>query len=275
MTAALELRNAGYNVKVLEYNRRPGGRNWTIRGGDMLHRARRPTQDCDFDDGLYHQSRAVAHPLSPPRDAGLLQTARRRARAVRAGQSQRLSARGRGVRRQAAALSRDQGGFSRHVAELLSKAVRTVRSTERSRPKTAKCSWRRSNLGRARHRLRLQGGPSSERRGYAKAARRRLVRRPVPANRRPSDILKCGFGDTCALRLTCFQTTLFQPVGGMDMIGKAFATRSGRLLHYAPRSRTIRQDAGGVSVQFVDSRRCGGPDSPGPTGASAPFRSPF
>src|ERR1700760_2637734 len=33
-TAAFELKNAGYNVKVLEYNRRAGGRSWTIRGGD-------------------------------------------------------------------------------------------------------------------------------------------------------------------------------------------------------------------------------------------------
>src|SRR5258708_40263852 len=34
MTAALELRNAGYRVQVLEFNTRAGGRNWTLRGGD-------------------------------------------------------------------------------------------------------------------------------------------------------------------------------------------------------------------------------------------------
>src|SRR3954462_3541775 len=34
MTAALELRRAGYKVQVLEFNNRPGGRNWTLRGGD-------------------------------------------------------------------------------------------------------------------------------------------------------------------------------------------------------------------------------------------------
>src|ERR1700743_965364 len=33
MTAALELRNAGYKVQLLEYNARAGGRNWTLRGG--------------------------------------------------------------------------------------------------------------------------------------------------------------------------------------------------------------------------------------------------
>src|SRR5580693_454323 len=34
MTAAYELGRAGYKVEILEYNSRPGGRNWTIRGGD-------------------------------------------------------------------------------------------------------------------------------------------------------------------------------------------------------------------------------------------------
>src|SRR6266849_8696283 len=36
MTAALELRKAGYNVQILEFSSRPGGRNWTLRGGDTF-----------------------------------------------------------------------------------------------------------------------------------------------------------------------------------------------------------------------------------------------
>src|ERR1700750_1351778 len=36
MTAALELRKAGYKVEVLEFNSRPGRRNWTLRGGDKF-----------------------------------------------------------------------------------------------------------------------------------------------------------------------------------------------------------------------------------------------
>src|SRR6187397_2277591 len=36
MTAALELRKAGYKVQILEFNNRPGGRNWTLRGGDSF-----------------------------------------------------------------------------------------------------------------------------------------------------------------------------------------------------------------------------------------------
>src|SRR5690349_21906844 len=53
MTAALELRNAGYKVQVLEYNARAGGRNWTLRGGDSFTELGGFTQTCGFEPGLY------------------------------------------------------------------------------------------------------------------------------------------------------------------------------------------------------------------------------
>ena len=36
MTAALELRKAGYKVQILEFNNRAGGRNWSIRAATAL-----------------------------------------------------------------------------------------------------------------------------------------------------------------------------------------------------------------------------------------------
>ena len=53
MVAALELRDAGYRVQVLEYNSRAGGRNWTLRGGDRYTELGGTTQECRFDPGLY------------------------------------------------------------------------------------------------------------------------------------------------------------------------------------------------------------------------------
>src|ERR1700722_13532198 len=53
MTAALELRKAGYKVQVLEYNSRPGGRNWTLRGGDKFTELGGEAQPCAFEPGLY------------------------------------------------------------------------------------------------------------------------------------------------------------------------------------------------------------------------------
>src|ERR1700726_5300223 len=53
MTAAYELRNAGYQVQVLEYNARAGGRNWSLRGGDSYTELGGYTQHCEFDKDLY------------------------------------------------------------------------------------------------------------------------------------------------------------------------------------------------------------------------------
>src|SRR5260221_13393139 len=44
LVAAYELRNAGYQVQVLEYNARAGGRKWTLGGGDCYTGPGRETQ---------------------------------------------------------------------------------------------------------------------------------------------------------------------------------------------------------------------------------------
>src|SRR5262245_16505127 len=48
MTAALELRKAGYKVQILEFNGRAGGRNWTLRGGDTFTELGGYKQLCEF-----------------------------------------------------------------------------------------------------------------------------------------------------------------------------------------------------------------------------------
>ena len=47
MVATMELRRAGYRVELLEYNSRPGGRTWTIRGGDSYAEALRELFELD------------------------------------------------------------------------------------------------------------------------------------------------------------------------------------------------------------------------------------
>src|SRR5262245_44633150 len=53
LVAAYELRRAGYDVKVLEYNRRAGGRAWTLRGGDEYTELGGFRQRVEFDKGQY------------------------------------------------------------------------------------------------------------------------------------------------------------------------------------------------------------------------------
>ena len=58
--------------------------------------------------------------------------------------------------------------------------------------------------------------------------------------------------------LHTFQTTMFQPVGGMDMIGKAFGGNVGDLIRYD--AKVTRDPAGrsGVTVTYVDAGDAGG-----------------
>ena len=53
LIAAYELANAGYACTVLEAGDRPGGRNRTVRGGDVVASTNGTTQRCNFEPGLY------------------------------------------------------------------------------------------------------------------------------------------------------------------------------------------------------------------------------
>jgi monoamine oxidase len=51
-----------------------------------------------------------------------------------------------------------------------------------------------------------------------------------------------------------FQTTMFQPVGGMDMIGKAFGREVADLIQYDAKVTRIQQNDSGVTVSYVNSK---------------------
>lgn len=53
LTAAYELRKAGYSVKVLEYQNRGGGRSWTVNGGESYTELGGEVVTCDFEKGNY------------------------------------------------------------------------------------------------------------------------------------------------------------------------------------------------------------------------------
>lgn len=53
LVSAYELQRAGYRVTVLEARDRPGGRAWTIRGGTRIEQIGRPDQVATFAPGQY------------------------------------------------------------------------------------------------------------------------------------------------------------------------------------------------------------------------------
>ena len=57
------------------------------------------------------------------------------------------------------------------------------------------------------------------------------------------------------------QTPLFQPMGGMGMIGKAFGKELGGLIKYNCKVIDIHQDDKGVTATYIDSKKGGAPQT--------------
>src|SRR6185437_8038323 len=97
-------------------------------------------------------------------------------------------------------------------------------------------------------------------RGYAAAPGGGLTAMPVPSDPVAlSDILKSRVWRYLQNFANYnFQTTMFQPVGGMDMIGKAFAREVGDLIRFNAKVTGIAQNDHGVTVSYVDTTSPGG-----------------
>ena len=258
MTAALELRAAGYKVQVLEFNSRPGGRNWTIRGGDRFTELGGAAQTCGFEEGLYlnpgpwripYHHRALLdyckrlgvalEPFIQLNHNALLHASN-----AFTGKPQRI---------------RDvKADFQGHVSELLAKVTQqskldeAVSVEDREILLQALRSWGALDKNYA-YKANLI---SADYRGYAKDPGGGLGAAPIagePINL--SDILKSRLWRYLQnFALHQFQTTMFQPVGGMDMIGKAFAKQIGDLIQYDAKVIRIQQSDGGVTVSYVNSK---------------------
>jgi monoamine oxidase len=257
MVAAMELRRAGYKVTILEYNDRGGGRTWTIRGGDRYTELGGAVQDCTFDPGLYinpgpwripYHHRAMLdyckrlgvalEPFIQVNHNAYLHSAK-----SFDGQPQRYR--------------EVQADFNGTVSELLSKAVKTGALQNAIRPEDTEIllaalrSW-----GALDRDYRYRAGEyASERRGWDKPPGGGLDAVPQPSQPiAPSDLLNGRLWRALSTALDFdYQTTLFQPVGGMDAIAKAMTKQVGDLLTLRAKVTAIRQDDHGVTATWTDT----------------------
>jgi monoamine oxidase len=262
MTAAIELGRAGYKVNILEFNLRPGGRNWTLRGGDVYTELGGATQHCEFDAGLYFNPGPWRIPyhhhaiLDYCRRFGvtlepfiqLNHNAYLHSAAAFDGRPQRI---------------RDiKADFDGGISELLAKATRkgALDDALSGEDREILLEALRS-LGALDEDFRYRAGDdSAAHRGYARDPGGGLDAAPV--NGEP-----IGLNDILTSRLWRglqsflnydFQTTMFQPVGGMGRIGEAFARQIPNAIRYGAKVIAIKQDEMGVSVAFEDLVAGGG-----------------
>jgi monoamine oxidase len=256
MTAALELRKAGYQVRILEFNSRPGGRNWTLRGGDSFTELGGFTQTCEFEQGLYINPGPWRIPYH---HRAILDYCRRLGVAlepfIQLNHNALLHATGAfgGMPQRIRDIKTD---FQGQISELLAKATRqgkldeAVSKEDREILMQALKSWGALDSNYA-YKANLI---SAEFRGYARDPGGGLSAMPIPGEPIDlSDILTSRlwrYLQTFARHQ--FQTTMFQPVGGMDMIGRAFAGEVGNLVSYDAKVTRIQQDGDGVTVTYTD-----------------------
>lgn len=263
MTAAIELRDAGYAVEVLEYNARPGGRNWSLRGGDTYTELGGATQRCDFDPGLYLNPGPWRIPYH---HGAILDYCRRFGVQLEPFVQLNHNALLHGTRafggrpqRVRHVMSDFRGGLS----ELLAKATRAgaldeaVTREDREVLLASLRSWGALD-GEYRYRV---GETSAEFRGFARDGGGGLGAEPVAGEPIAlADMLRSrlwrGLWNFSAYE---FQTTLFQPVGGMGMIGAAFGAELGTAIRYGCKVVEIAQDGRRVTVTYTEAGRADGP----------------
>lgn len=251
LSAAYELRKAGYLVQILEYNTRAGGRTWSLRGGDTYTELGGLTQQVEFDRGQYfnpgpwripYHHEALLHYcrlFNVPLESFCQVNYNAYVHSVKAfdGKPQRF--------RQVHA------DFNGHVADLLSKCVnqgaldQPVTRQDRETLLEAMRDW--GALDKSYQYK--KGLLTSNRRGFASDPGGGLVSAPIASEPLAlTDLLQSRLWSAIATGHNYeFQSMVFQPVGGMDAISEAFGREVGDLIRYNAKVTEIRQDENGVN----------------------------
>ena len=254
MVAAYELRKAGYQVRILEYQKRAGGRAWSLYGGDTYTELGGATQNVAFAPGNYlnpgpwripHHHRTLLHyckqfgvalePFIQFNHNSYIHTSQ--------------SFGGKPVRFREAEVD-----FKGHVAELLAKAVNaralddSVTKEDMEKLLEALRGWGLLDKDfRYASSLTVSG-----QRGYDRPPGGGVNGAPTPSEVFGlKDVLDPKVWSTLAFfELYVMQTTMFQPVGGMQMISNGFARQVGDLITYGAKVTKVAQGAKGVTISY-------------------------
>lgn len=252
LVTAYELSRAGYRCTVLEARERPGGRNWTIRGGTRIEFANGFTQHCTFSEDQYFNAgparlpsihRTMLHYCSQL-DVPLEVEVNSSCSALF--QADNLNG---GVAVENRRVVNDTRG---HVSSLLAKAVNQgALDQEITGEDKEKMLAFLIEYGDLEPDYLFKGTERSGFKVYPGAG----AAPPVPNDPLPMHaLLDADLWDYMLEKdVAYWQPTMFQPIGGMDRIPYAFQSRLGNIVRYSCPVKSIRQSATGVTVAYTNS----------------------
>ena len=252
LVSGYELRKAGFECTILEARSRPGGRNWTIRGGTKVEFTDGTVQQCDWQNGSYFNAGPARIPsihtlmLGYCRELGVpLEVEVNTSRSTLM-QADVLNG-GKAVEQRQ--VIHDTRGY---VAELLTKAInKHMLDVELSKEDSSRLldflhgfgdlDASGSYVGTTRAGFTTQRGA-----GLTQS----ILHRPL----RLSELLSADFskGEFYEEQID-WQATMFQPVGGMDRIAYGFAGSLGEVIHYDCPVTEITTGDSSVAVAYSKS----------------------
>ena len=261
MVSAYELRKAGYKVQILEYQNRPGGRNISFYGGDTYTELGGYTQNIKFDKGLYMNPGPWRIPYH---HQGILHYAKMLGVQLESFNQANYNAYVHSTRAFGGKPQRFrhiQADFQGYVAELLSKSTRqnaldqAVTKEDQEMLLAALRQWGGLNANYEY----VKGEASSRYRGDEIDPGGGTTSLPTPSTPIAfQELLRSGLwrsiGSASGYEM---QSTIFQPVGGMGQIGKAFGALLKGVIQYNSKVTNIAQSDKGVTVTYVDTVKGG------------------
>lgn len=256
LVAAYELGKAGWSCTILEARHRAGGRNWSIRNGTQVDFTDGTRQTCSWEGEQYLNAGPARLPsthfamLNYCRELGVALEVEVNTSRSALMQSDKLNG---GVAVPQRRVVYDTRG---HVSELLAKCIRKGALDEEidAGDRERMIAFLRQ-YGDLNPDLLYRG---TDRAGYkiypGADSQTPAINDVLPMNALLDANLWTGLLVEDSI---VWQTTMFQPVGGMDRIPTAFASRLDPIIRYGSEVTRIRQSDTGVTVDYRDSSAAG------------------
>jgi monoamine oxidase len=249
MSAAYELRKAGFDCTILEARNRPGGRSWSVRDGSVVEFTDGTKQTCSWSNGgylnagparipsIHTQLLDYCHELGVPLEVEINVSRSALMQAPQLNDGKPV------VQRQ---VVHDTRGY---LAELLAKAInKDALDAELTGEDKARMLAFLNQFGD------LDNGAylGTSRAGYTIPRGAGLSKSAIHQPLKLSELLAADLakGELYEEQID-WQATMFQPVGGMDRIPYGFAKSLGAMIQYDSPVTDITTSDTGVTVAYT------------------------